>query len=177
MNLLDLPSLIRINQLIRGTIDADGFETWWRKAARSERETLTCTLYFCAREAGIKAPMVDEALRISKLSGDDDSLRQAVTAARGTFLDAAVFYDWIAKASDPSLHKAFRFGYHLFGLAEGAVFRNESSEWCNHWWHRDLKDPRVVTDILSDPRYYQTSMATDQKFKQAVPWWKRFFNW
>jgi hypothetical protein len=31
------------------------------------------------------------------------------------------------------------------------VFHNETVASGNHWWHRDLLDPRVVDNIITDP--------------------------
>ena len=164
MELLNLPSLIRMNRSVRGTLQVDELERWWHDAPRPERDALTFSLFFCAKEAGIKGWMLDDALRSAGLSGEDDGVLQAVAATRGA-AEAAVFYSWIPGASDESQQRAFRFGYHVFGLAEGEVFRAETPETCNHWWHRDLLDPRVVADLLADPRYYLTSRATDRRLR------------
>jgi hypothetical protein len=59
----------------------------------------------------------------------------------------------------------FTFAVYLFGLAEGRVFAREAKESCNHWWHRDLLDPRVVAAILNDPHYYRTSLKDDEPIK------------
>jgi hypothetical protein len=45
------------------------------------------------------------------------------------------------------------------------VYRGESKECCNHWWHRDLLDERVVRDLLSDPHFYLTAMKDDDRIK------------
>jgi len=56
---------------------------------------------------------------------------------------------------------------YLFGYAEERIYSRETEEWCNHWWHRDLLDERVVNDLLADPEYYRTSMKDDQRIKRA----------
>jgi hypothetical protein len=55
----------------------------------------------------------------------------------------------------------------LFGIAEGRVFRAETKATCNHWWHRDLTDERVVQDILNNPKFYTTSMKDDDRIKAS----------
>lgn len=45
------------------------------------------------------------------------------------------------------------------------MYRGESPEYCNHWWHRDLLDERVVQDLLNDPRYYVTAMKDDARIQ------------
>jgi len=71
---------------------------------------------------------------------------------------------WWARARPGPRRKAFRLAYFLFGLAEGEVFRRETPEWCDHWWHRNLTDTRVREDLLRDPNYVYTSMSSDAKF-------------
>jgi hypothetical protein len=43
-----------------------------------------------------------------------------------------------------------------------------SKESCNHWWHRDLLDDRVVEARLADPTFYNTSMKDDGGIKKSA---------
>jgi hypothetical protein len=56
---------------------------------------------------------------------------------------------------------------YLFGTAEGRVYQGATREGCNHWWHRDLLDERVVQALLNDPQYWRTSMKDDDQIKKG----------
>jgi hypothetical protein len=70
---------------------------------------------------------------------------------------------WLESAEPEVREMAFRWFVYLFGVAERRFRQTERPESCNHWWHRDLDDPRVVESILKDPEYYRTSPRDDEK--------------
>jgi hypothetical protein len=45
------------------------------------------------------------------------------------------------------------------------VFRYETVASGNHWWRHDLPDPRVVDDLITDPKYFRTFMKQDASIK------------
>ena len=77
------------------------------------------------------------------------------------------FNTWFETLDPTDRLAVFTLTLHLFAAAEGKRFRNETKERCNHWWHRDLLDERVVEDILSDPEFYMTCMEDDDAIKSG----------
>ena len=164
--MMELPDLIRLNQLVRRTIDFDGFENWFQELSPNDRRTLVFTLSEFAQQAGVDNEVLESAVAYADWSSDHPSLKH-VQALRQDNAMAIRLYDWIQGLSDTQLHEHLRFFVALFGTAERRVFSNEREEWCNHWWHRDVLDDRVVQDLLKNPKFYRTSMKDDAKIKIA----------
>lgn len=161
----ELADLIRVNQLVRQRIDFEGFRAWY-DALPAQRRALTCLVGEFAHQAGVSDATWEEALAASGLSVDEPVVRQVWSVRRG---EHPLFrlYEFVAAVPDDLLPTVFRLFVYLFGTAEGRVYRGESAEHCNHWWHRDLLDERVVRDLLNDPRYYSTARKDDRRVKGA----------
>lgn len=163
--MLDLPDLIRVNQLVRSRIDFAGFESWFVSLSPAQRVSLAYQLCEFAHQAGVSNSVVEEALTVSGLPQNHPVVQQLRAFRSNGYPDWEGLHDFLTNADDLRLAVAFRFYVALFGTAEGKVYRGEAKEWCNHWWHRDLLDERVVRAILSDPEFYRTSMKDDDPIK------------
>jgi len=164
LHAFDLADLIRVNQLVRGRIDFDGFQAWYAALPPEQRRALTYLLCEFAHQAGVDDATWDEALAASGLSASDP-LVQRVLSARQAEYPVFPLYQFVVAVPEDDLPNVFRLFVYLFGTAEGEVYRSESMEHCNHWWHRDLLDERVVRDLLSNPRYYMTARKNDARIK------------
>lgn len=164
MQPFELADLIRMNQLVRGRIDIDGFQAWFASLPLERRRALTYQLCEFAYQAGVDNALWDDAFSVSGLHAADPVVRQALVVGRG---ENPVFrlYDLVVAVPEDDLAIVFPLFVQLFGLAEGRVYRGESPEYCNHWWHRDLLDERVVQDLLNDPRYYMTAIKDDTRIQ------------
>ena len=170
---LELSEIIRVNQLIREKIDLDGFTAWHRQLSLSEQRALVGCLLEFAWQAGVDETILDEAI----LAADLESSLAAKTTSllrKPHFLDLVSFDHWLKQLAEPDRFAVFTFSVYLFGIAEGGVYRNEQRAYCNHWWHRDLLDERVVQDLLNDPQFWATSMKDDERVKNKSRWrWLR----
>lgn len=164
MHGFELADLIRVNQLVRSRIDFEGFRTWYATLPFEQRRALAYLLCEFAHQAGVDDTTWDEALAASGLPASHPLVQRVLAAGRD---NAPVFrlYEFVVSAPEDDLPTAFRLFVYLFGIAEGGVYRSESKEHCNHWWHRDLLDERVVQNLLSDPRYYATARKDDARIK------------
>lgn len=162
MHGFELVDLIRVNQLVRGRIDFEGFRAWYATLRAERQRTLTYLLCEFAHQAGVNNATWNNALSASGLSASDPVVQQLLAAGR---VEDPVFrlYDVLVALPEEDLRTAFWLFVYLFGTAEGFVYRWESAEHCNHWWHRDLLDARVVQDLLNDPLYYKTSRKNDTR--------------
>jgi hypothetical protein len=160
----DLPDLIRVNQLIRGRLDIEGFQAWHANLVPDRRRALTYLLCEFAHQAGVDEAIWNDALAASGLPASDPVVQQALSAGRG---EHPVFHLYMFVVAVPEAHlpTVFKLFVHLFDAAEGRVYRGESKEYCNHWWHRDLLDERVVRDLLHDPQFYMTARKDDARIK------------
>ncbi len=84
--------------------------------------------------------------------------------------DLVGLHAWLLELSETDRLIVFALAVYLFGKAEGRVYRQEEKQWCNHWWHRDLLDERVVNAILNDPMFYTTAMKDDDGIKSRWRW-------
>ena len=53
----------------------------------------------------------------------------------------------LARLPEPELPRAFRLLVKLLGVADGRRRREKPRDLVNHWWHRDLSDPKVLEEI------------------------------
>ena len=167
---LSVDESIKINQLIRGGISLEGFNAWYDALSAQERKSLTTTLFFCAYQAGVDEETWQQAAT-SGVFAHHTKLIDQIKSFHLTDIglhDLPGFASWFDTLSSSDQHTTFVIGVFLFGVAEGTVFRNETVASCNHWWHRDLLDARVVEAILNDPEYYRTSMKHDARIKSCA---------
>jgi hypothetical protein len=166
---LELSEVVRVNQLIRRRIDFEAFKEWYERLSAPEQFALIFTLFEFAYQAG-----ADEsawrALTTAHLENHDQLIERAKSFLEGIFADWSKFHEWVMRLPDSERFTIFTVAVYLFGVAEGRVYRNEKKEYCNHWWHRNLLDERVVEAILNDPKYYLTSMKDDDKLRFRWRW-------
>ena len=164
MHRFELADLIRVNQLVRGRTNFEGFQAWYDAIAPDQRQSLACLLCELAHQAGVDDGIWDEALTASGVTATEPVVRRVLAAGRMEF-PVSRLYELIIALPEKDLPTVFRLVVHLFGTAEGKVYRADTLAWCNHWWHRDLLDDRVVRDLLGDPEFYMTAMKDDIRVK------------
>lgn len=171
--------LIRLNRLIRGGINLDGYIHWFEELDLLERIALIDTLIAYACETHLDRATYDEAIALAPRDDEWFSRLTALMWPEKTESDPRCkglidVRAKIAEMSSTELRRTLPWAVYIFGVSEGRVYANETPESCNHWWHRDLTDERVVNDILSNPNFVYTSMKDDQKFKRS--WWQKLFG-
>lgn len=158
---LEKHDIIRINKLVRKRIDYEAFLEWYQSLTTYEQAVLIGELCQFAYQAGVDDNIYAVTAEQSKLSQNDDF----VIMMKKVKSSGGVNYGGLAKwlgASEPSIRqKAFKWFVYLFGVSEQNLRQNEKPEQCNHWWHRNLEDPKVIRHILLDPEYYKTSPRDD----------------
>ena len=164
MEEFELSDLIRVNQLVRQRIDFEGFRAWYDALPAERRRALTYLLCEFAHQAGVSDTTWDEVLATSGLPASDPVVQRVWSARRAEF-PVLPLYEFVAAVPEQDLSTVFRLFVYLFGTAEGRVYREEAVEHCNHWWHRDLLDDRVVRHLVNDPRYYSTARKDDLRVK------------
>jgi len=133
-----------------------------------EQIALIVTLYECAHQAGFNEQIYKEALTEAALKKDDVLVCKSLSFHEpDKYLDLVGFEEWLTQLNNTSRFTVFKMCVYLFAKAESNVYKNETKESCNHWWHRDLLDEKVLQSILKNPRYYMTAMRDDDAIKQA----------
>jgi hypothetical protein len=158
---LEKADLIRLNRLVRSRTDYGGFRDWYGSLNADEQATLTSQLCHFAYQAGVDDAVFEKAAHDAGLSGERGFLALAKKVRGPSGLNLGGFTRWLRSAAVAERERAFRFFVYLFGEAERGVIQKEDRRTCNHWWHRNLDDPRVVQNILDDPEYYKSSPRND----------------
>jgi hypothetical protein len=163
---LELPDIIRVNQLVRGRIDFSGFKQWYDALSIPEQSALTTTLCGFVYQAGFDEETYSDALSEAGLDTSNPLVVHAKSFDKPyEFLNLFGLYTWLTQLDEAKRLTVFKMFVYLFGKAEGSCYQRETKKSCNHWWHRDLLDERVVQAILNDPHFYQTSMKDDDLIK------------
>jgi len=164
---IELADEIRLNRLIRGRLDFEAFTSWYRSLIPNQQACLVSTLREYAYEAGVDDGVYAEALQGAGLIAADPAVQQAQGILRQTNAGFWI-YQHLPELAEGDRFTVFTISVHLFAVAEGRVFRAHTKDHCNHWWHRDLLDDRVVQAILNDPKFYMTSMKDDDRIKRPA---------
>lgn len=170
---LSLPELIRMNQLVRDEIDLAGFGQWYESSTLPVRLGIIYSLADFAFQAGVDEDILENAVQTGKLDKAAPVVRDLFNFSSPS-PDWSALHQWLQTAADAELVIAFRFYTCLFGCAEQRVYQSQCDKDCTHWWHRDLKDPRVVRDLLRNPRYFLTSRNDDASVRRW-DWLVRLF--
>lgn len=164
---LELAEIIKVNQLVRDRIRVKEFEEWYQILSAPQQLTLTTALFEFAHQAGVDEYIWDESLLLTNFQSDN-KLVGALKSFHNDELGLHFWSNynrWTKELTEAERFDVFKIVVYLFGTAEGSVFAKENKLCCNHWWHRDLLDNRIVESILNDKFYYKTSMKDDDKIK------------
>jgi hypothetical protein len=165
---LELADIIRVNQLVRNQIDFEGFQEWYDSLSVPEQTALITSLFNFAFQAGTEEEIYEEALNAASLDLENPLVVQAKSFHKPyRFLNLFEMDPWLTQLDKVERFTVFKMCVYLFGTAERKVFQGETKESCNHWWHRDLLDERVVQALLDDPQYWRTSMKDDDLIKNS----------
>jgi len=175
---LELSELIEINRLVRGGINMAGFLSWYHAISVDEQSSLLMHLHLFAQQSGYDQQIWQRAVNQAGQTEEDLIVRHAASFRNSYSRELGDEEEWLSQLEAPERLRLLSLFVYLFGYAEGRVFTQEREEFCNHWWHRDLMDERVVRAILADPNYWNTSMKHDHAIKQqgklrAMVEWKR----
>jgi hypothetical protein len=160
---LDKADLIRMNQLVRRQVDYEGFRAWYQGLATDEQAALVAELCHCAYQAGVDESVYERACQTAGFTPDDELVLMMKKVQGRGGLNVGGLTEWLGSAQSNTRVRALKLFVYLFGEAEQKVMASEDRQSCNHWWHRNLEDQRVVQSILSDPEYYKTSPRDDDR--------------
>jgi hypothetical protein len=160
---LEKTDIIRMNQLVLRTTDYTRFCDWYQSLDAEEQAVLIGGLCQYAYQAGVDESVYHIASRDAGLAQEQSFLNMMKSVQSASGLNIGGLVDWLRSANPKDRGLAFRLFVHLFGEAERKVRRTENPNECNHWWHRNLEDPRIVESILKEPEYYKTSPTDDEQ--------------
>jgi hypothetical protein len=160
---MEKSDMLRMNQLVRGIIDFNAFVNWYTVLTVEEQSTLIGALCHCAYQAGVTDAIYTEVSEKSGLSEDDEMIVMFKKVRNRDGVNVGGFVKWVSGVTPAVRLKALKWFIYLFGVAEQRLLESEDLEKCNHWWHRDIKNPVVAESILNDPEFYRTAPRDDKR--------------
>jgi hypothetical protein len=154
--------VIRMNLLVRRGTDFEAFSKWYASIDSDEQIELASRLCEYAYQAGVDDTINRKAAVNAGLADDTNFLDLLKKVKGPSSLNIGGLAKWLRSVNAENRLRAFKYFAYLFGEAERHVFENEDRQSCNHWWHRNLENPRVVESILKDDQYYRTSPRDDE---------------
>ncbi len=158
---IDKADVIRMNQLVRRRVNYEGFWAWYQELATDEQAALITALCHYAYQAGVNESIHDRACHAGGFAHDDEFVLMMKKIQDRGGLNIGGLTEWLGSVEADTRVRALKFFVYLFGEAEQQAMAKEDRQHCNHWWHRNLEDERVVQNILNDPEYYKTSPRDD----------------
>ena len=173
MDSLNLEEEIRINKFIRNKIDFQGFKEWFDSEPRNKQNMIVSTLCEYTQQAGITDEGIDTSFNKSGLNNHNKNIEYLLKLK----ISIDEIEEWFENLNKVERDEILKFCVYLFGITEGEVYKKEIVQGCNHWWHRDLLDSRVVSSLLKNPEYWSTSMVDDKLIKKPkVSVFKRIYR-
>lgn len=136
--------MILINQYAQDVVSREEINRWFLPLEDFDKQSVVKSTWILAtqaqiRESDIQAAMVAAGLKLTHtpvvmISKGDVSLNNRgfkLSTLKGTVLN-----------------QAFWFVLECFVLADRRRKETEESLVCNHWWHKDLSDERIIKEIL-----------------------------
>ena len=151
---------IRMNRLIQGGIDLEGFRVWYGELKSEERFALAhylINVFLCEQHCSGGNEVVQRALRLAEKDLSDPMVQAILSAAGGydpqsgfkefPSMDQTRFLAWLRSSPEDVRMSAFEFCALLFGIHEGTRIDACAGK-CSHWWHQNLRDPAVLKKLL-----------------------------
>jgi hypothetical protein len=136
---------IFLNQLAQGIVEIEKGLSWFRGLeAQARRDALHTISYFITNAT----PQNDDASRAIDRSGLKRTFTPCVLLGAGE--DISQQLSKILNLPDAELDKAFRLTIALLGVADDRRRKTKPLDLTNHWWHRDLRDQRVIEAIRNE---------------------------
>lgn len=143
---LTLSNLILLNQYAQGIVTRQEVEKWFLSLAENEKQSSVKEVWILATQALVTEGDIPKATEVAGLKSTHTPV---VMILNGD----VPFYKRGYRLSELKgivLNQAFWFVLECFALAERRRKEKEGTTECNHWWHKDLSDERVIKEILGN---------------------------
>ena len=135
---------ILLNQLAQGLVDLSEGDRWFAQLSDEKKRAVLREINFMIANAGLRNDDVPNAISKSKLK---PTFTPCVVLKSG---NVSVQLAKITSLPEAELFKAFRLLVALFGICDSRRREERPLDTLNHWWHRDLNDPKVVAGIKNE---------------------------
>lgn len=140
---------IYLNKVSQGLEPLDDAIEWLQSQPNDMQVEILRTLAVMISQAGVLGTDLDPAIAQSGLKSTSTPCRVLSTAVKrqpigNRELTSSLWTAAYLRAEERV--KTFRLFVALLDIADSR--RKSSEQTCSHWWHRDLSDDAVVSDII-----------------------------
>lgn len=132
---------IVLNQIVQGVIAAKDAVVWFLSLADELKRTALRELAAMTLQAGAVPADVEEAV---SRSGSKGTCTPAVLLSKGPL---KVQVARVIGLPAQEMERSFRLLVSLVAIADERRRATRCDLGCEHWWHQDLSDPRIVDQI------------------------------
>jgi hypothetical protein len=143
---LNLLNLILLNQYVQGIVTRQEVDKWFLSLEENKKQFSVKELWILATQAQVIEGDIPKAM---ELAGLRPSNIPVIMVSKGEVSFHKRGYK-LSKLKGTVLNQAFWFVLECFALAERRRKEKEGTRECNHWWHKDLSDERVIKEILEN---------------------------
>jgi hypothetical protein len=139
--MLSIDEEILLNQLAQGVVNDSEGDAWFQAQNDEGKRRLLRGLNVLTLQA---SPREEDAIVAISEAQLKKTLTPCVLITRPNL---KVQLAKLVGLPEPELSRVFRLLIKLLAIADNRRRRQKPLDTINHWWHRDLGDPKVVNDI------------------------------
>lgn len=143
---LTLPKLILLNQYVQQVVTRQEIDKWFLSLEENEKQSSVKEVWILATQAQVAEGDVLQAAKEAELKPTHTPVVMLLANKLPLYRRG---YE-LANMKGSVLNQAFLLTLECFVLAERRRKEKEDMKNCNHWWHKDLSDERVIKEILEN---------------------------
>ena len=138
--MFSLDEYILINQWVQGLVETSVLLEWYQASPERDPFLRRHMAELCRQARATN----EEAVQAVQLSGIKPGRTACVLLAKGA--KPEIFHKMVQLRREDGLD-VFLLLLHLLRVSDTRRRGSEDPSWCHHWWHRDLGNPAVLTEI------------------------------
>ncbi len=146
MKILTIQELVLLNQYVQGVVLKKEIDNWFSSLEETDKQSVVKSIWVLATQAQV----IESDIFIATLAAElKPTHTPVVMISKG---DVSLYNRGyrLSELKGTILNQAFLLVLECFALAERRRKEKEGTSECNHWWHKDLSDERVIKEILQN---------------------------
>lgn len=144
MKILTIQELLLLNQYVQGVVSKSEVTKWFLALKETEKQSVVKNIWALAIQAQVIESDIQDAIGAAGLKPTQTPV---VMISKGNISLHNRGYK-LSMLKDTVLNQAFFLILECFAIAERRRKEKEDPLNCNHWWHKDLSDERIIKEIL-----------------------------
>jgi len=144
LKILTIQELLLLNQYVQGVVSKSEVTKWFLALKETEKQSVVKNIWALAIQAQVIESDIQDAIGAAGLKPTQTPV---VMISKGNVSLHNRGYK-LSILKDTVLNQAFFLVLECFAIAERRRKEKEDPLNCNHWWHKDLSDERIIKEIL-----------------------------